>query len=89
MEEIKFGPQNLGWSAARVREAAQRGLETVGLADLASAHPYDLNPGQRKLVTIASILAMDTPILIFDEPTTGQDYRGVELVGRIVEESHP
>lgn len=87
MEEIKFGPQNLGWSAARVREAAQRALETVGLTDSASVHPYDLNPGQRKLVTIASILAMDTPILIFDEPTTGQDYRGVELVGRIVEEA--
>ncbi len=88
MEELKFGPQNLGWSAPRVQEEAQRGLEMMGLADLASAHPYDLNPGQRKLVTIASILAMDTPILVFDEPTTAQDHLGVELVGRVVEDLH-
>lgn len=88
MEELKFGPQNFGWSAARVREAVQRALDTMGLDDVASTHPYDLNPGQRKLVTIASILAMDTPILIFDEPTTGQDYRGVELVGQVIESLH-
>lgn len=86
IEEIKFGPQNLGLDPALVQNQAQHALEKLGLTKVAENHPYDLNPGQRKLVTIASILAMDTPILVFDEPTTGQDHLGVELVGQVVDE---
>jgi len=40
-------------------------------------NPYDLTPTWRKRVAIAAILAMDTPILVLDEPTTGQDYRNI------------
>jgi energy-coupling factor transport system ATP-binding protein len=84
--EVMFGPVNLGWERARVDEQSDRALEIVQLVGIADRHPYDLPPGERKRVALAAVLAMDTPIVILDEPTTGQDYVGVELVGRIVEE---
>ena len=86
--EIMFGPKNLGWAAARVAAETEAALTRVGLADLATKHPYDLTPGQRKRVALASVLAMDTPIVVLDEPTTGQDYAGAELIGQIVDEMH-
>ena len=83
--EVMFGPQNLGWEASRVADMAQAALQMVNLSQVASRHPYDLSPGERKRVALAAVLAMDTPVIILDEPTTGQDYAGVHLVGQIVD----
>jgi energy-coupling factor transport system ATP-binding protein len=55
-----------------------------GLARDADQNPYDLGLSRRKLLALASVLAMETPILVLDEPTTGQDARGVRLVEGIV-----
>ncbi|MEA2548080.1 MAG: energy-coupling factor transport system ATP-binding protein, partial [Chloroflexota bacterium] len=52
----------------------------------AETNPYDLGYSRRKLLALASILAMGTPIVVLDEPTTGQDARGVERIHRIVAE---
>lgn len=84
--EVMFGPKNLGLKPDETEDQTNRALARVGLAALADHHPYDLSPGQRKRAALAAVLAMDTPIIVLDEPTTGQDYGGVELVGRIVEE---
>jgi energy-coupling factor transport system ATP-binding protein len=84
--EVTFGPKNLGWAVERVEQQAAAALEAVGLRDSARKHPYDLSANQRKNVALATVLAMDTPVVIFDEPTTGQDYAGVELVGRVIED---
>ncbi len=59
-------------------------LASVGLTGLEDTNPYDLGFSKRKLLAIASILSMGTPIVILDEPTTGQDARGVALVQSIV-----
>jgi energy-coupling factor transport system ATP-binding protein len=83
--EVMFGPQNLKWPADRIAELSRTALEMVRLTGMAERHPYDLSPGERKRVALATVLAMDTPVVVLDEPTTGQDYAGVELVGRIVE----
>ena len=48
-------------------------LAAVGLADSRDANPYDLGGSRRKLLALASVLAMRTPVLVLDEPTTGQD----------------
>lgn len=48
-------------------------------------NPYDLNLAQRKMVALASILAMDTPIVIFDEPTMGQDATGKAIIKKVIE----
>ena len=82
--EVAFGPRNLGLRGsaldARVREA----LEEVGLGEETATNPYDLGYSRRKLLALASVLAMRTPILILDEPTTGQDARGVARVRSVV-----
>ena len=56
----------------------------MGLAADAGTNPYDLGYSRRKLLALASILAMRTPVLILDEPTTGQDARGVARVREAV-----
>jgi energy-coupling factor transport system ATP-binding protein len=82
--EVGFGARNVGRRGAALDAAVAAALEAVGLADAADANPYDLGYSRRKLLAIASILAMETPIVVLDEPTTGQDARGVARVARIV-----
>jgi energy-coupling factor transport system ATP-binding protein len=82
--EVAFGPANLGLAGDTLRSAVERALAAVGLADAAVVNPYDLGYSKRKLLTLASIIAMGTPILVLDEPTTGQDARGVARIQEIV-----
>ncbi|MDQ7030727.1 MAG: ABC transporter ATP-binding protein [Ardenticatenia bacterium] len=72
-DEVAFGPHNLGFSTKRLWRAVERALALCGLESLAHAHPYDLLPNERRWVTVASALAMETPILVLDEPTGGFD----------------
>jgi energy-coupling factor transport system ATP-binding protein len=85
-DEVEFGPRNLRWPAARVADSARLALAVTGLTEHAERHPHDLLPAQRKLVALASILAMETPIVVLDEPTSGQDATGIELIGAIIED---
>ena len=84
--EVAFGPRILGRSASEIDAATRAALDAVGLADAIDLNPYDLGYSRRKLLALASILAMDTPVLVLDEPTTGQDARGVARVQAIVSE---
>jgi energy-coupling factor transport system ATP-binding protein len=68
--EVGFGARN--------ETAAADALDALGLAGAADQHPYDLGYSRRKLVAIAAVLAMETPVVVLDEPTTGQDRAGVE-----------
>ncbi len=83
--EVAFGPRNLGLNEAEVNSHVHNSLEIVGLFEAADEHPYDLNPSERKLVTLAGALAMDTPVVILDEPTTGQDSIGVARIVRMIQ----
>ncbi len=82
--EVAFGPRNLGVRGPALEERVRAALEEVGLAAEASTNPYDLGYSRRKLLALASVLAMRTPVLVLDEPTTGQDARGVGLVRDVV-----
>ncbi len=82
--EAAFGPRNLGHPPDRVEELVSEALSLVGLSEKADEHPYGLTLSERKLLCIASVVAMDTPIVILDEPTTGQDLRGVRQVAAMV-----
>jgi energy-coupling factor transport system ATP-binding protein len=82
--EASFGPRNLGWDAATIRRLVERSLEAVGLTEFAGSNPYDLDLSRRKLVSLASVLAMNPAVLVLDEPTTGQDPLGIERVGAVV-----
>jgi energy-coupling factor transport system ATP-binding protein len=85
--EVEFGPRNLGLRGAALREAVDAALEAVRLTDQARTNPYDLGASRRKLLGLASVLSMGTPVLVLDEPTTGQDQRGVEIVRSVVADS--
>ena len=82
--EVAFGARNVGLRGAALERAIADALAAVGLADVAAANPYDLGYSRRKLLALASILAMETPIVILDEPTTGQDARGSGRIARVV-----
>ena len=83
--EIAFGPRNLGLEAGTIRRLVDQALRLSGLDDRRTANPHDLTGSDRRLVAIASILAMDPALLVLDEPTTGQDAPGVARVGAIVD----
>ena len=86
--EVAFGPHNLGLRGAALETAVEGALTAVGLAQQADRNPYDLGFSRRKLLALASILAMGTPTVVLDEPTTGQDLRGVERIQALVAELH-
>ncbi len=82
--EVAFGPRNLGRHGADLDRAVDEALLATGLDREATTNPYDLGYSRRKLLALASILAMNTPIVVLDEPTTGQDARGVARIQRVV-----
>lgn len=86
--EAEFGPRNLGIRGDALRAAVDAALAEVGLDGEAGTNPYDLGVSRRKLLALASVQAMGTPVLVLDEPTTGQDLRGVEIVRRVIDQAH-
>ncbi|WP_349944148.1 energy-coupling factor transporter ATPase [Lacrimispora sp. BS-2] len=84
MEEVMVGPLNLGKSREEAKKLAAEALEMVGLMEAAEENPYDLDLSERKMVAIASVVAMDPKVLILDEPTIAQDAKGRAMLGRIV-----
>ncbi|HUP83642.1 MAG TPA: ABC transporter ATP-binding protein [Candidatus Limnocylindria bacterium] len=82
--EVSFGPRNLGRRDIELAAAVVDALRAVGLEDERHTNPYDLGFSRRKLLSIASVLAMNTPVLVLDEPTTGQDARGVRIIEAIL-----
>ena len=73
-EETLFGLRQQKLPAAQAEARAAAALETVGLLDRRDRHPRELSRGQRQRLATASVLAMETPVLVLDEPTTGQDF---------------
>ncbi len=84
LDEVTFGPRNL--SKENFLNQATHALELLDLSNFEASHPYDLHPSRRKMLTIASAIAMDTPILAFDEPTAGFDMRQRNIFGRALDE---
>ena len=82
--EVSFGPRNLGLRGPELDAAVDSALAAVGLTDKAAENPYDLGYSRRKLLALASILAMGTPVVVLDEPTTGQDAAGIARIQGIV-----
>lgn len=83
--EVAFGARNVGLRGAELEASVSEALASVGLDGERKTNPYDLGYSRRKLLSIASVLAMRTPIVVLDEPTTGQDARGVRTIQSIVE----
>jgi energy-coupling factor transport system ATP-binding protein len=82
--EVAFGPKNLGHTNEQAQALVKDALAMTELSDKTETNPYDLSPTWRKMVAIASIIAMDTPVVIFDEPTTGQDAANIARIANVI-----
>ncbi len=73
IEDVSFGPLNLGLDEATVRRRVAEALAAVGMSELADKPVHHLSFGQKKRVCIAGVLAMQPEVLLLDEPMAGLD----------------
>lgn len=85
LEEVMFGPLNIGMSQQEAEACAHEALRMVGLDEKADENPYDLELSDRKMVAIASVLAMNTDVIILDEPTIAQSWNDREKIREIIQ----
>lgn len=78
-DEVAFGPKNLGYNKEKIHQLVNASLSVFDLESVKDDNPYDLGYSERKRVALASIIAMDTPVVVFDEPTAGLDSREMTL----------
>ena len=77
IEDVMFGPSNLGLAKDNAKDRAQLALNQVGISEkLFDRSPFSLSGGEKRRVAIAGILAMDTDVLMLDEPLAGLDPEG-------------
>lgn len=80
-DELAIGPRSRGVDAGAVALIVDELLERLHLAPLAEANPFTLSGGQKRRLSVATVLADAPPVIVLDEPTFGQDRRGwIELV---------
>ena len=85
MDEVLFGPLNIGMDPEQAKKEAAWALELTGLSGKEKENPYDLELYERKMTAIASVLAMDTDVLILDEPTASLTPQEIEGLMEIIE----
>lgn len=86
LAEVEFGPRMMKLPDEKVKELVDYALKITGMKRFREENPYNLPLSVRKFVTIAAIIAMDCDVMIFDEPTAGQDYAGNRRLSRILRE---
>jgi energy-coupling factor transport system ATP-binding protein len=87
-DEVAFGPQNLGYHREQVQRMVADALELMQLQEVARLNPRDLGYSSRKRVALASAMAMQTSVLICDEPTAGLDAKEQALLSQALKVLH-
>lgn len=83
-EDVAFGPFNLGLSHAEVHEVVRETLAMLNLEHLEDRVTYRLSEGQKRLVALATVLAMKPRVLLLDEPTTGLDEKHERILQEVL-----
>ncbi len=86
-DDVAFGPINMGYAEAEVRQCVTRALDWVGMSGYELRSPHHLSVGEKKRIAIATVLAMTPEILVIDEPTAnldpGSKWSLIELLRRL------
>lgn len=86
-EDVAFGPLNLGKRHDEALKIVRETLETLGLFGFEDRITYKLSSGEKKLVSLATVLAMKPEVLLLDEPTSGLDEETTERIIRVLNDS--
>lgn len=86
LEDVRFGPQNMGLDEADIESAAESALVQTGLWDKRHKEPWRLSYGERKRAALATVLAMKPQIIMLDEPSAFLDYDACESLESILRE---
>lgn len=84
-DDVAFGPRNMNLSEEEVRKRVEEALEITNTKELSKKSPFELSGGQKKSVSIATVLSMKTELLVLDEPTSCLDYKAKHNFIQIVQ----
>lgn len=84
LDDVMFGPLNMGLSRNDAMAKAGKALADVGLSGVSGKSPFHLSHGQKKRVAMATVLSMDCRVLALDEPTSGLDPKGRKEAVRLM-----
>ena len=85
LDDVAFGPLNQGKSPSEAKEISRGILSSLGLKEFENRITYKLSGGEKKLVSLATVLAMKPEILLLDEPTTGIDVETTKKIVSVLE----
>jgi cobalt/nickel transport system ATP-binding protein len=88
LEDVAFGPLNMGKTAAEAKRIVAATLTALNLRGFEERITYQLSGGEKRLVSLATVLAMEPDMLILDEPTSGLDEETTERIIHVLNESH-
>jgi cobalt/nickel transport system ATP-binding protein len=86
LEDVAFGPLNMGKSRKEALDISRRTLAFLGLSDFEKRITFKLSGGEKKLVSLATILSMEPEVLLLDEPLSGLDIRTRSTITRVLTE---
>ncbi len=84
LEDVAFGPRNMGLSPEKARQKSMEVLESLGMAHHASSPPYTLSGGEKKLGALGTILSMSPELMLLDEPGTALDTQSRQTLVNIL-----
>ncbi len=87
-DDVAFGPENLGIPSDEIRRRVDDALNAVGMYEHRKKGPHLLSGGQKQRIAIAGVLAMNSDIIVFDEPTAMLDPKGRSEIMDIIEGLH-
>jgi len=85
LEDVAFGPLNLGKSSFEALEISRKTLAFLGMSEFEDRITFKLSGGEKRMISLATVLAMEPEVLLLDEPTTGLDNSTRETLARVLE----
>lgn len=86
-DDVAFGPENMGLSSAEIADRVERALSITGVSYLVDRVPHQLSGGEKSMVAIASVIALQPQIILYDEPSANLDLQARRRLIRFLQAS--